>query len=376
MAVIWIIVPAPNYYIWLFSVAVGEWSLWLAAFSLLAIISSICIPVFTNGGRFWIVSLVLSVAALFISLYPLFSVLKLAKEENASLSISEYFSGFKNDKSITDFTTHTYAETDGKTLQFDFYAPTKKNENSGAAVVVIHGGSWNGGKRSDFPQWNTWLTANGFTVFDIDYRLAPQPNYLTAASDVKCAVLFFKQNAGKFGIAADRIVLFGRSAGAHLALLAAYSADDSHLPPQCPANGENEQVRAVISFYAPVNLLWAYDHPANEYVIDGPKTLAGFLGGNPHESDEINKRFLLASPLTHISAKTPPTFLVHGGKDQLVRSENMQFADEKLNENGIAHETILIPYAQHGFDYNFHGFGSQIIKNKMLNFLRENTDSR
>jgi acetyl esterase/lipase len=374
LAAIWIIIPAPAYFIWLFSVAASEWSLWIGAFSLIAIIFCICVPFFGGDGKLWIFSLIFASAALIISLYPLFSVLSLANEQNVSLSISEYFSALKGDNSSAEnFTTHPFANVDGKVLQFDFYAPQVENENNGASVIVIHGGSWNAGERNDFSNWNRWLAKNGFAVFDIDYRLAPQPNYLTATADVKCAVLYLKENSEQFNISPDRIALFGRSAGAHLALLAAYSADNSKLPPSCPANKQDEQVRAVVSFYAPIDLLWGFDNPANKLVLDGPQKLTLFLGGNPHESDEIRNRFLLASPTTHVSPTTPPTLLVHGGKDQLVRSENMKFANKKLNENDISHKTIFIPYAQHGFDYNIYGWGSQITKPVMLDFLRENT---
>jgi acetyl esterase/lipase len=79
------------------------------------------------------------------------------------------------------------------------------------------------------------LAENGYTVFDIDYRIAPQPNYLTATGDVKCAVQWIKRHAAQFEIAPGSIVLFGRSAGAHLALLAAYSAGDARIPSSCEA---------------------------------------------------------------------------------------------------------------------------------------------
>lgn len=374
LAAIWIIIPAPAYFLWLVSVAASEWSLWLAMISLLAIILSIYI-LFSGDGKLSIFTLIISLAALIISLYPFFSVLSLAKENKVSLSFVEYFSGLSGDNSA-EFTTHTFANVDGKDLQFDLYKPQTENENKGAAIIVIHGGGWNARSRNDFPQWNVWLAENGFTVFDIDYRLAPQPNYLTATGDVKCAVLWIKEHAAEFDISPERIALFGRSAGAHLALLAGYSAGESRLAPSCSTRNQDETVRAVVSFYAPIKLLWAFDNPANQLVFDGPQSLKDFLGGNPHLSEEIRERFLLVSPLTHVSNKTPPTLLVHGGKDQLVREENMQFADEKLNENRIAHKTIFIPYAQHGFDYNFHGFGSQMTKPVMLEFLRENTKEK
>ncbi len=376
-AAIWIVVPALSYNIWLFSVAASEWSLWIGTIALIAIIISIYTSIFGDGGKFWIISLIISSSAFLIAFYPFFSVLKLAKEENVSLSFTEYFSGLKNEKSSAEnFSTHNFADVDGKKLQLDVYLPQVKNDNNGASVIVVHGGSWNAGERNDFPQWNEWLAANGYTVFDIDYRLMPQPNYLTATADVKCAVLWTKEHAKEFNISPERIAILGRSAGAHLALLAAYSADDPRLPPSCQAKDQNEKVRAVVSFYAPTDLIFDYENTANQLVMDGPKAIADFVGGNPDESAEIRARLLLASPTSHVSRNTPPTLLVHGGEDQLVRLENMQILNAKLKENGVPHKTIFIPYAQHGFDYNIHGWGSQITKSVMLDFLREHTAGR
>lgn len=374
--VIWIIIPAPAYFVWLLSVAASEWSLWFGIVSFLLIIFSVYLLI-SGGGKVFGVSLVFSLAAFFISIYPLFSSLKTANENNASISLTEYFSGSFFQKSPGNlFTTRTFANVGGKDLEMDIYSPRIKNENNGAAIIVVHGGAWNARTRNDFPQWNEWLAENGYTVFDIDYRLAPQPNYLTATGDVKCAVLWIKEHANEFKVSPDRIALFGRSAGAHLALLAAYSANDSRLAPTCQTQNQTENVRAVVSFYAPIELAWAFDNPANMRVINGPKTLSDFLGGNPHESDELKNRYQIATPTAHISPNTPPTLFVHGGKDQFVREENMQFADKKLNENNIPRKTIFIQYAQHGFDYNFHGIGSQITKSAMLDFLRSNTNTR
>ena len=369
LAAIWIIVPAPAYQIWLWSVAASEWSLWLGALALFGIILSIFSRISDGKGKLWFVSLIISSSALLISLYPLFSVFPLAREMNVSLSLRQYFSGLWTKKN-SGFTTYTFAKIDGKNLNLDVYSPKEKN---GAGIIVVHGGSWNAGNRSDFQSWNYWLAAQGFTVFDIDYRLMPQPNYLAATGDVKCAVGWVKKHATEFGISPNRIALFGRSAGAHLALLAAYSAGDADLPPTCLETKSDTDVRAVAAFYAPTDLLWDFDNPANQFVINGPKILADFLGGSPHESAEIRRRYILASPVAHVLANTPPTLLIHGGQDQLVRTENMQFVAEKLGKVGIPHQTLLIPYAQHGFDYNFNGFGAQITKSAMLKFLRENT---
>jgi len=370
LSVVWIIVPAPSYYVWLFSVAAGEWSF---AFGALAV-SGILGALIFGRGKVKFASLIFGAAALLISLYPFFSAFSAAQKQGVSLSLSQYtaFLSDKNNTSLDDKQTFTFTTIDNKPLQLDVYLPPDSARN-GASVIVVHGGSWNGGARSDFPLWNRWLVRQGFTVFDIDYRLAPQPNYLPATGDVKCAVRWVKQNAARFNIAPDKIVLLGRSAGAHLALLAAYSAGDTRLPSSCANTETNENVRAVVSFYAPTDLIWSFDNPANEFVINGRKTLAQFLGGNPHDSNEMRDRFLLASPNTHVNQRTPPTLLVHGGQDQLVKSENMDLLARRLEKVGAPHKAIFISYAQHGFDYNFNGWGAQVVQPVLLDFLRENT---
>ena len=368
-SVIWIVVPALSSFLWLYAVAVSEWSLWLAMLALAGIFCALG-SYFYFKNNFPFVVLIVCFAAFLIALYPYFTSLSAARERNVELSFAEYFSGLTNKYSVKNVPQTFVFKTDIE-LKLDVYAPPV-NVKNGASVIVVHGGSWHGGTRSDFPQWNEWFAANGYTVFDIDYTLAPQPNYLTAIGDVKCAVRWVRENAAKFNISPDKIALLGRSAGAHLALIAAFTPNDARLSASCNADKPDESVRAVVAFYAPVDLIWDYENPSNRFVINSQKTLGDFLGGNPLESAEIKQRFTLASPSENVNRQTPPTFLIHGGQDQLVKKENLDILAEKLKASNIPHDTLVLPYAQHGFDYNFNGWGSQIAKPLILDFLAKN----
>lgn len=367
LSVIWIVFPAPAYGIWLFSVLASEWSL---AFGLLALFG-IFISFFTKS-RLRIVTFLTGFSAFIISLCPLASAYQAIGENPVSLSLTEYVSGFSTRNPPQKFITKTFAQVDGSELKADIYSPPENVNSNKTAIIVVHGGSWNAGERSDFPLWNDWLARQGFTVFDIDYRLAPQPNWQTAIGDVKCAAGWVQQNAAEFSIDADKVALMGRSAGGQLALTAAYTSDSPEFPASC-ATAPIHRVLAVVSFYAPTDLIWSFDNPANPRVIDGPATLSRFLGGNPRDSEETKKKYLVSSPTNNVSSQTPPTLLIHGGHDQLVRFQNTNFLDEKLKENEVPHEKIFISYAQHGFDYNFHGWGAQIVKPRVLKFIAENT---
>lgn len=370
-SVIWIVIPAPSYYVWLYSVAVSEWSLWFGLIALTALVFAVLDHTFYRSGRLTFAVAAFGIIAVLISLYPLFSAYQTARENNVSLSIPHYFNGLFNARHDQKFETAIFKNVGTTELKMDIYRPPENISANGAGIIVVHGGSWNAGERNDFPQWNVWLAENGYTVFDVDYTLAPQPNLLTAIGDVKCAVRQIKNRADEFGISADKIFLLGRSAGGHLALIAAYSANDPQLAASCGIDpSTDESVKAVVSFYAPTDLIWAYDHPANRFVINGKRTLSNFIGGSPHDSVENRDKYVLASPARQVNEKTPPTLLIHGGHDQLVNDENLTILADKLKQNNIRHETLFISYAQHGFDYNFYGWGSQTAKAEILDFLK------
>lgn len=365
--VVWIVVPAVSAEVWLVSVLASEWSLGFGGLALIGVICAMFAR-FLSGQRgiWWKLSAAIGAAAILISLYPFGDSLR----QNAPFSLGRYAAGFfpANENSPQP-TTQTFLKDGAQNLQMDVYLPANPN---GAGVIVVHGGSWRGGRRNDFPQWNQWLATNGYAVFDVDYRLE-QPNWQTATGDVKCAVLEVKRRAEEFRIAPDRLAILGRSAGGHLALLAAYSANDAQFPANCPNSANDEKIRAVASFYAPTDLIYGYENPANELVLDGQETLRNFLGGAPTDSNEMRERYLKASPASRVNSDTPPTLLVHGGFDQLVRARHADLLAEKLQGANVSHKIIRVGYAQHGFDYNFDGFGAQITQKILLDFLNENT---
>ena len=363
---LWIIVPAPSYRFFEIAVGASEWSLWVGMLGLAGAFFSLKARAAGSNSFAVFVALAVGILAFVVSLVPHLSAWRVAHNQNYSLSLKEYiFGGADANSATVERKTLTFARFDTQALELDVYQLPISDAAKRPALIVVHGGSWNAGDKGDYPRWNNWLAAQGFVVFDIQYRLA-QPNWRTATGDVKCAVRWVKEHATEFGIEAERIALLGRSAGGHLALLAAYTADNTQLPPSCGRDETRTDVRAVVSLYGPTDLVWGHEYPDNLRVLDGPAKIRAFLGGAPAM---IPERFTLLSPVTHASSLAP-TLLIHGGHDQLVGDEHTRRLVSRLQASNAPHHVIYLPYAQHAFDYNFNGWGSQLARQSLLDFLQ------
>jgi acetyl esterase/lipase len=229
-------------------------------------------------------------------------------------------------------------------------------------VMVVHGGSWRSGGKGDAPRESMAFAEAGFTVIDVAYRLAPQFPFPAAIEDVRCLLGAARAQATALGIDPARAALLGRSAGAQIALVAAYS----DLPASC--GGSPGDVRAVISVYGPTDLAWSHDNPFVPDVVQGTSALEVYLGGTPEQQPE---NYRLATPMTWASGPVPPTLLLHGTAERCVRPVNAQRLHDALVEHGKSVKLVLVPFADHGFDVRPGGLGSQLARGVILDFLKE-----
>jgi acetyl esterase/lipase len=247
------------------------------------------------------------------------------------------------------------------TLRLDRYDPPFSGPHP--AVVVIHGGAWSGGDKGDFSlAANRYLAARGYVVYDIQYRLAPAFRFPAALEDVECALGYVRAHPNN-AVDPERVALIGRSAGAHLALLAAYRAARDPVPTGCDRPAA---VQGVIALYPPTDLVVAYREPAIPDLIDARGTLEAFLGGSP---ESAANQYRDATPQSWLDRPVPPTMLIHGLADQIVRpNQSVRLADA-LRAAGQRVGVLLVPWAGHGFDAIPFGFREGLISASGERFL-------
>ncbi|MEO6005690.1 MAG: alpha/beta hydrolase [Opitutus sp.] len=227
-----------------------------------------------------------------------------------------------------------YGLAGGESLKLDAYTP----EGAGPfpAVILVHGGGWNGGDKSGGPKkgymapMHEPLEHAGYAWFSINYRLAPKFTYPANIEDVEAAIRWVKANAAKYHVDPKRIALSGESAGGHLVELAAVRASD------------DTRTAAVIPFYAPCNFTADLQPGAplrkNHAQLFGRETF-----------DETAQKLMRdASPLLHLKRGLPPFLLVHGTADQSVSYQHSLNWQAKMKELGMTCDLITIKDGVHG----------------------------
>jgi acetyl esterase/lipase len=211
--------------------------------------------------------------------------------------------------------------------------------------VYVHGGAWMIGhrQRQGLPLLHH-LAARGWACFSVDYRLSPRATFPDHLVDVKRAIAWVREHAAQFGADPDFVVLAGNSAGAHLASLAALTAND---PAYQPGFEEADtSVQACAAFYGVYDLLDRNGHWRNGGML-------GILERHVMKQTraEAPSAYDAASPLARVHAGAPPFLVVHGECDSLCPvAEARSFAAALRATSREAVAYVELPGAQHAFD--------------------------
>ncbi len=246
-----------------------------------------------------------------------------------------------------------YVRPEGKSLTLELYRP-KAASGPLPVVLFIHGGSWESGGRLDMPELARYLAARGYAAASIDYRLAPGAAFPAPVEDARAALAFLKANAARWSLDPGRVALVGRSAGAQIALAAAYG------PKPLPG------IRGVVDFYGPNDLWLAWTVPGNPRVIDSRRLLRQYLGGEPSQVPAV---YDAASPILAVGPQSPPTLMIHGGRDELVWPLHEVRLSRALTAAGVPNDFLELPWATHGCDYFASGPCGQISTWAVERFL-------
>jgi len=204
--------------------------------------------------------------------------------------------------------------------KLDLYLPKNAKQNK-EVFIIIHGGGWRAGKKSDL----TFFTRSLMEKFphhvfaNIEYRLASKDRFAlpNQTEDIRDAMLFLEKEL-KYK---PQFILLGNSAGAHLSMLYAYQFN------------ENQKIKAVVNIVGPADLSdksfttytdysFVENHLIDPKIIDTPLSKEKF-----------------ASPVYWIRKTSAPTLSFYGTRDPIVPVSQMKILDSALNYYHVQHQS-------------------------------------
>lgn len=218
-----------------------------------------------------------------------------------------------------------YGHKMGMALTMDLFQP-RAGTGNGAAILFMVSGGWRSAwtpPEKGLPMFSP-LVEKGFKVFAVRHGSSPKFNIPEIVEDVRLALRFVRSSAGRFGIDAARVGVYGGSAGGHLSLMLGTAAV------------AEERVAAVVAYFPPTDLRgWVSEDPNSNRSYPA-------LRFPPAKAGDY-------SPLLQVSPDDAPTLLIHGDKDPLVPLSHSEQILAAFKEKNVPTELLVIPGGGHGF---------------------------
>jgi len=224
-----------------------------------------------------------------------------------------------------------YAAPNGRPLRLDLDYPAGPGPRP-VVVFLPHRGDWGPEfKRDDrCRRLVTALTARGYAVATLHYRVVGDDRFPAQIEDVKAAVCWLRANAVALGLNTERIGAVGVSAGGYgVCMLGTTGLGDGFDPP-----GESPvaaRVQAVVALGAPADFTTPLS-PLAEHQYLHP-----FMGKRRSDDPALYAR---ASPGTYATSDDPPFLLIHSAGDLLVPVAQSRAFTAQLRRAGVSVELV------------------------------------
>ena len=264
-----------------------------------------------------------------------------------------------------------YSVVDGTPLHLDLWAPPRARTETVPVIFYLHGGGWSSGSHHDPGLDVAGYVAAGYAVASVEYRLtldrARQPSGVVwpmNLQDVKTAVRWFRSKGADI-IDGDRIMAYGFSAGAHLAVLAAatpgVAAFEGRGDPAIPST-----IRAAVALSPPVDFhLFVPENPPLDEDCgpqdpgnQTPGEAVTLLIGGPFDDPSNDAILTELSATPHVSPQTAPTLMFAGTCDltvpyqgavalaELARAQNLPQIETFVSQGATHGKTLTVPGAR------------------------------
>jgi pectinesterase len=270
--------------------------------------------------------------------YTTYSAYISSSKTNPNIKIVNEF----HSKSVKEKRNITYCKLGKRKLLLDVFYPSSKSKTQRTATMIIHGGGWRSGNRTQHYPLAQRLADLGYVCFTPEYRLSTEALYPAAVYDLKSALRWIHANAKKYNVDMNKITVLGFSAGGQLAALLGVTVGEKKF------EGDECKLKSSSSVNAIVDLdgTLSFVHPESGEGDDSKKTSAATYWFGYSKKENL-KLWEEASPLTYVGKNTPPTIFINSSVERMHAGRN-DFI-KVLNENKIYSEVKTFSDAPHSF---------------------------
>lgn len=237
----------------------------------------------------------------------------------------------------------TYCKLRERKLLLDAFYPKEKTKNKRTAILIIHGGGWRTGNRTQHYPLAQQLANLGYVCFTPEYRLSTEALYPAAVHDIKSAIRWVKDNAKKYNIGTSKIVVAGFSAGGELA---AFMGATNGLAEFEGTNNCNLKYSSTIQAVIDIDGILSFVHPESGEGDDSKRiSAATYWFGYPKKDNP--GLWEQASSLTHAGKNTPPSLFINSSVDRMHAGREDYI--KILNSYNTYSEVKYFEKSPHGF---------------------------
>ena len=245
----------------------------------------------------------------------------------------------------------------------------KENHDTKPALLWIPGGGWRGVDKNLMLGEMSQFADAGYVVASMYYRSSGEAHFPAQIIDVKTAIRFLRANAIKYEIDPDRIGVFGRSAGGHLAAFAAMNTDTFESEEW---SGYSSKANACCNMFGPTDVVAlmneeekSFNNPNSRWHRIEDTHGGKLIGGDP---STIKERAKSASPVNYVNPDMCPMLILHGDNDPLVPLElSSDVLYSRIKEAGMEDRTDY--YVLEGAGHGSREFFQDSVKQLMISFF-------
>jgi len=235
-----------------------------------------------------------------------------------------------------------YTQIGTRKLLLDAFYPKQKTGKPSVAILIIHGGGWRSGNRSQHIPLAEHLAALGYVCFTAEYHLSTEALYPAPVYDLKAAIRWIRANAKQYHIDADKVTVLGFSAGGELAAFIGSTNGDRNFEGTEGNNGVSSRVNTVIDIDGTLSFV----HPESGEGDDSKNISAATYWFGYAKKDNPTL-WQDASPLSHVDKNAPPFCFINSAVDRM-HAGRTDFI-KILEENHIYSEVHAFPNTPHAF---------------------------